>query len=107
MYISGCNITNCNTGYGAVSNYVFGSTTSVVMYVDDCNFVNNSASVEPGAINNCGILYVNNTLFDGNHANWWAGAIHTHTNAQTEIQNSILKEIQLDGMVEHYTPTVN
>ena len=91
MYISGCNITNCNTGYGAVSNYVFGSTTSVVMYVDDCNFVNNSASVEPGAINNCGILYVNNTLFDGNHANWWAGAIHTHTNAQTEIQNSIFK----------------
>lgn len=91
MYLTGCNITNCNTGYGAVSNYNSGSQTSVVMYVDDCKFINNSASVEPGAINNCGILYVNNSEFDGNHANWWAGAIHTHTNAQTEIENTIFK----------------
>ena len=91
MYLTGCNITNCNTGYGAVSNYNSGSTTSVIMYVDDCKFINNSASVEPGAINNCGILYVNNSEFDGNHANWWAGAIHTHTNAQTEIENTIFK----------------
>lgn len=88
MYLTGCNITNCHTGYGAVSNYNSGSTTSPVMYVDDCRFINNSASVEPGAINNCGILYVNNSEFDGNHANWWAGAIHTHTNAQTEIENT-------------------
>ena len=91
MYLTGCNITNCHTGYGAVSNYNSGSTTSPVMYVDDCRFINNSASVEPGAINNCGILYVNNSEFDGNHANWWAGAIHTHTNAQTEIENSIFR----------------
>ncbi|MDY3096964.1 hypothetical protein [Methanobrevibacter sp.] len=91
MYLTGCNITNCNTGYGAVTNYNSGSTTSVVMYVDDCKFINNSASVEPGAINNCGILYVNNSEFDGNHANWWAGAIHTHTNAQTEIENTLFK----------------
>lgn len=91
MYLTGCNITNCNTGYGAVTNYTSGSTTSVVMYVDDCKFINNSASVEPGAINNCGILYVNNSEFDGNHANWWAGAIHTHMNAQTEIENTLFK----------------
>lgn len=91
MYLTGCNITNCNTGYGAVTNYNSGSTTSVVMYVDDCKFINNSASVEPGAINNCGILYVNNSEFDGNHANWWAGAIHTHMNAQTEIENTLFK----------------
>lgn len=91
MYLTGCNITNCHSGYGAVTNYNSGSTTSVVMYVDDCKFINNSASVEPGAINNCGILYVNNSEFDGNHANWWAGAIHTHTNAQTEIENTIFK----------------
>lgn len=91
MYLTGCNITNCHTGYGAVTNYNSGSTTSVIMYVDDCKFINNSASVEPGAINNCGILYVNNSEFDGNHANWWAGAIHTHTNAQTEIENTIFK----------------
>ena len=91
MYLTGCNITNCHTGYGAVTNYNSGSTTSVIMYVDDCKFINNSASVEPGAINNCGILYVNNSEFDGNHANWWAGAIHTHTNALTEIENTIFK----------------
>lgn len=92
MYLTGCNITNCNTGYGAVSNYNSGSTTSVVMYVDDCKFENNSASVEPGAINNCGILYVDNSEFNGNHANLWAGAIHTHINAQTEIGNSIFRK---------------
>lgn len=91
MYITGCNITNCNTGYGAVSNYNSGSTTSVVMYVDDCKFENNNAAAEPGAINNCGILYVNNSEFIGNHANLWAGAIHTHSNAQTEIYNSIFR----------------
>lgn len=92
MYLTGCNITNCNTGYGAVSNYNSGSTTSPVMYVDDCKFINNTASVEPGAINNCGILYVNNSEFTNNHANWWAGAIHTHSNAQTEIKNSIFRK---------------
>ncbi|MBR3140486.1 MAG: hypothetical protein IKF82_03800 [Bacilli bacterium] len=91
MYLTGCNITNCHTGYGAVSNYNSASQTSVVMYVDKCKFINNTAAVEPGAINNCGILYVNNSEFIGNHANWWAGAIHTHTNAQTYIENSIFR----------------
>ena len=88
MYLTGCNITNSNTGYGAVSNYNSGSTTSVVMYVDDCKFINNTASSEPGAINNCGILYVNNSEFINNHANLWAGAIHTHINAQSYLANS-------------------
>ena len=40
MYLTGCNITNCHTGYGAVTNYNSGSTTSVIMYVDDCKFIN-------------------------------------------------------------------
>lgn len=92
MYLTGCTISNCRTGYGAVSNYNAGSTTTPVMYVDDCEFVNNTASVEPGAINNCGVLFVNNSEFINNHAAWWAGAIHTHTNAQTEIKNSVFRK---------------
>ena len=88
MNISGCNITNSSAGYGVVSNYIFGSVTGVVMNVDNCKFINNSASVEPGGINNCGILYVNNSEFINNYATWWAGAIHTHTNAQTYINNT-------------------
>ncbi|WP_304102994.1 hypothetical protein [Methanobrevibacter ruminantium] len=88
MSLIGCNITNCSAGYGVVSNYKAGSVTDVVMYVDNCKFINNSASVEPGGINNCGILYVNNSEFTNNSAGWWAGAIHTHSNAQTYINNT-------------------
>ena len=88
MNITGCNITNCSAGYGVVSNYNQDSVTDVVMNVDDCKFINNSASVEPGAINNCGILFVDDSEFVNNTAAWWAGAIHTHYNAQTTINNS-------------------
>ena len=88
MNLIGCNITNSSAGYGVVSNYNSGTVTGVIMYVDDCKFINNSASVEPGVINNCGILYVNNSEFTNNSAGWWAGAIHTHTNAQTYINNT-------------------
>ena len=88
MSLISCNITNSSAGYGVVSNYNAGTVTGVIMYVDDCKFINNSASVEPGVINNCGILYVNNSEFINNSAGWWAGAIHTHSNAQTYIDNS-------------------
>jgi len=92
MDIIDCNITNCSAGYGVVSNYNSGSVTDVVMNVDNCKFINNSANVEPGGINNCGILYVNNSEFINNSAGWWAGAIHTHTNAQTYINNTNFTE---------------
>ena len=88
MDIIDCSITNCSAGYGVVSNYKAGSVTDVVMNVDNCKFINNSASVEPGGINNCGILHVDNSEFTNNSAGWWAGAIHTHTNAQTYINNT-------------------
>jgi len=88
MSLIGCNITNSSAGYGVVSNYNSGTVTDVIMYVDDCKFINNSATVEPGVINNCGILYVNNSEFINNSAGWWAGAIHTHSNAQTYINNT-------------------
>ena len=88
MDIIGCNITNCSAGYGVVTNYKDGSVTDVVMNVDNCKFINNSANVEPGGINNCGILHVNNSEFINNSATWWAGAIHTHSNAQSYINNT-------------------
>ena len=91
MNLANCNIVDSSAGYGVVSNYKAGTYTGVVMNVDDCTFVRNSASVEPGAINNCGILYVNNSKFINNTAEWWAGAIHTHYNAQTVINNSIFE----------------
>ena len=92
MYLSNCTISNCHTGYGAVSNYNSNGSTKQVMHVDDCKFENNYAEVEPGAINNCGILFVNNSEFIKNGAYWWAGAIHTHCNAQSDIKNSIFKK---------------
>ncbi|MBE6512749.1 MAG: hypothetical protein E7Z75_06375, partial [Methanobrevibacter olleyae] len=88
MSLIGCNITNSSAGYGVVSNYNSATVTDVLMNVDSCKFINNSASVEPGAINNCGILFVNDSEFINNTAAWWAGAIHTHYNAQTTINNS-------------------
>ncbi|OWT32463.1 hypothetical protein BGI41_07535, partial [Methanobrevibacter sp. 87.7] len=84
MDIINCNFVNCSTGYGVVTNY----GTAVVLNVDKSKFINNTASVEPGAINNCGVLYVNNSEFINNIAKWWAGAIHTHYSSQTIINNS-------------------
>lgn len=86
MNISGCNFTNCNDGFGVISNYVDSGT--VTMNVENCRFENNSARVEPGAINNCGNLTVTNSTFIHNIAAWWAGAIHTHTDAYTRIVDS-------------------
>lgn len=87
MNIIGSNFTNCSTSYGAITNHN-GDPTSVKMNVADCRFEGNTASSEPGAINNCGIMNVTDSTFIGNHAELWAGAIHTHSNAQTRITGS-------------------
>ena len=86
MNISGCNFTNCQNGFGAVTN--FATNGSVWMNVENCRFVNNTARSEPGGINNCGELNVTNSTFINNKANMWAGALHTHTNSTTHIENS-------------------
>ena len=86
MNISGCNFTNCNDGFGAITNYA--TTGTVQMNVENCRFENNTGRMEPGAINNCGELNVTNCTFIHNVANWWAGAIHTHTFANTHIEDS-------------------
>ena len=86
MNISGCNFTNCQNGFGAVTNYA--TSGSVQMNVENSRFINNSARREPGAINNCGEMNVTNCTFIHNIAAWWAGAIHTHTNAHTIIVDS-------------------
>ena len=87
MNMTKCTFVNCSTGYGAVTNYRSGTTTGVTLNVKNCTFENNTAIYEPGAINNCGQLYVWDSIFNYNHAGWWAGAIHTHTNAKTVIRN--------------------
>ena len=86
MKITGCNFTNCNDGFGAVTNYATSGT--VRMTVENCRFENNTGRLEPGAINNCGYLNVTDSTFIHNTAGWWAGAIHTHTNAYTRIVGS-------------------
>ena len=91
MNITGCNFTNCTTGYGVVSNYRYGTTTGVTLNVKDSKFENNHALYEPGAINNCGILDVYNCTFNNNSADLWAGAIHTHSDANTVINLSTFK----------------
>ncbi|WP_298533959.1 Ig-like domain-containing protein, partial [uncultured Methanobrevibacter sp.] len=88
MNISGCNFTNCNDGFGAITNYASISTDSVLMNVENCRFENNTGRNEPGAINNCGELNVTNCTFIHNVANWWAGAIHTHTFSHSRIVDS-------------------
>ena len=91
MDVSGCNFTDCTSSFGVITNYNPSSTTNVLMNVENCNFENNAATYAPGAINNCGILYVSNSNFTGNSARYWAGAIHTHCNAYTRISNSEFK----------------
>ena len=86
MNISGCNFTNCNNGFGVITNYATSGT--VQMNVENCRFENNTGRMEPGAINNCGELNVTNCTFIHNTAGWWAGAIHTHTFAHSRIVDS-------------------
>lgn len=87
MSFDGCNFTNCRTSYGVITNYNT-NVNAVKMSINNCNFINNTATTEPGAINNCGILNVTASNFINNNAIWWAGAIHTHYNAKTRIVGS-------------------
>jgi len=90
MNISGCNFTNCNNGFGVITNYATSGT--VQMNVENCRFEDNTGRLEPGAINNCGDLNVTNCTFIHNTAGWWAGAIHTHTNSYTRIIESTFND---------------
>ena len=88
MDILNCTFENCTTSYGAVSNYNERSVKNVHMTVRDTTFKKNHATTEPGCINNCGQLEVYDSTFEENSAAWWAGAIHTHYNAETTIVGS-------------------
>lgn len=88
-----CTFINCTTDFGCVSIYdpkddPTKTCIGASMEVTDCYFEGNYAKTEPGCINNCGILVVNNSTFYRNSAFWWAGAIHTHGGANTTIYYS-------------------
>ena len=88
--LENCTFLNCSNSFGCVSIYdprddPSGVCTSARMTMDNSYFEGNFASVEPGCINNCGVLIVTNTTFHNNSAYWWAGAIHTHGGANTTI----------------------
>ena len=89
--VRNCNFTNINTCFGVLSIYDpdagLNCNTSH-MLVENSYFENNYATTEPGCINNCGQLIVKNSTFYKNSAFWWAGAIHTHSGANTTIYDS-------------------
>ena len=91
MNITNCVFKNCNAAFGVITNHNAFSTTNVILNVRNCTFENNYGYTEPGCINNCGILNVYNCTFNNNSADWWAGAIHTHSNANTVINKSTFK----------------
>ena len=82
----------CSTSYGTLSNYHETNVNNVHMVVRNSTFKNNYANVEPGVINNCGHLTVYDSTFEDNSAAMWAGAIHTHTNANTTVIRSVFKD---------------
>ena len=92
--LENCTFINCTTDFGAVSiydpkvhpHYYYCNTSRMIL--TNCYFENNYARTEPGCINNCGVITVYNCTFINNRAFWWAGAIHTHGNANTTIYNS-------------------
>lgn len=89
--LENCSFTNCRCSFGAVTNYCSSWGTAVNnarMTVKKSIFKDNYATTEPGAINNCGQLVVYDSIFENNGAYWWAGAIHTHSNANTTIIRS-------------------
>ena len=91
--VTNCTFINCTTDFGCLSVYNpkdDPTKTCVLarMNVTDSYFEGNYARTEPGCINNCGILVVNNSTFYKNSAFWWAGAIHTHGGANTTIYDS-------------------
>ena len=94
LNITDSKFTNCVGMYGPVTNY-YSSNSATVNYarmnVNNCEFKNNRGTSEPGAINNCGLLNVRDSVFENNQAGLWAGAIHTHMYANTTIVNSTFK----------------
>ena len=88
MEIKGCNFTNNHVNFGAVTNYDDVNYDLAEMIVENSKFINNIATSEPGAINNCGNLDVTSSEFINNTASLWAGAIHTHYDSNTVIHNS-------------------
>ena len=92
VHVSFKNITFINanvTGFGGAISMETGH-----VYVDNCNFYNNSASVNAGGISNYGTeeergyLLVNNSLFVNNHAGHDGGAITT-CYASSDIYNCV------------------
>ena len=93
LNITNCTFEKCTTSFGTVSNFKSDAEPNAVhMIVRDTTFKSNHASAEPGAINNCGQLEVYDSIFESNDAAWWAGAIHTHSNANTTIVRSIFRD---------------
>ena len=90
--VDNCSFINITQGYGTVSAYCPMDTpqklcTSARLKVFNSYFENNYATSEPGCINNCGVLVAYNTTFYNNRASVWAGAIHTHSGANSTIIN--------------------
>ena len=86
--LENCSFINCTTDFGCTSVYDPLAFRTARMVVKDCYYEGNYARTEPGCINNCGILTVYNTTFYKNRASVWAGAIHTHYQANTTIYDS-------------------
>ena len=91
--ITNCTFTNIISDFGAVSVYdpddnVQLGCNGAHMDITDSYFEGNYARTEPGCINNCGQLVVSNSTFYKNTAAQWAGAIHTHSGANTTIYDS-------------------
>jgi len=88
--VDNCSFVNITQGYGTVSAYCPSDDpqklcTSARLKVYNSYFENNFATSEPGCINNCGVLIASNTTFYNNRASVWAGAIHTHSGANSTI----------------------
>ena len=97
LVVQNATFVNCTTDFGCISVYnpnddPTKTCTLARMDISDSYFEGNYAKTEPGCINNCGVLIVQNTTFHRNSAFWWAGAIHTHGGANTTIYDSIFTE---------------
>lgn len=90
--VKNCKFTNIQTEYGVLSIYdpdnvnIYPYTAKMI--IENCYFESNNGGVSSGAINNCGELIVKNSSFNKNTAKWWAGAIHTHSKANSTLINS-------------------
>ena len=89
--ITNCNFTDNTLSYGTITNFYSSSSSTVnnaKMSINDCRFTNNYGSTAPGAINNCGYMDIQNSIFENNGAANWAGAVLSYTYATTNIVNS-------------------